>query len=119
MKRDPNIAPKVYRDLLRILNNIHFTDKAGTSFDLNLLKNDWWLQNSAVSDRITRKNGQWLINLVFAHYGLPLNLLIRDITSDANLKTAKIKGFYMKRVAAKDQRGTLEVELDQFKYCDN
>lgn len=119
MKRDLNITPKVYRNLLRFLNNIHFTDKAGTDFDLSLLKHDGWLQNSAVSDRITRKKGQWLVNLVFAHCGYPLNLLIRDITSEANLRTARIKGFYMRRVAAKDQRGTLAVELDQFNYCNN
>lgn len=106
-----------YDALLDFLNNQHFVDKPGLSSDMNFLSDDWWLRDTAVSESVVRREGMWEVQLVFAHYQNPLKLIKRVITRYASLKKAEHHAAYMRRLAAKDQRGTLKVELKDFSLC--
>ena len=108
---------KVYNSLLNLLNNQHFTECAGTSKDMDFLSEDWWLRDTAVVENIVKRGGMWEIHLVFAHYKQPHKLIKRVIDRYTSKDKAELNAWYMKRLAAKDQRGTLKVNLDDFGLC--
>ncbi|MEM1318870.1 MAG: hypothetical protein AAGG75_01370 [Bacteroidota bacterium] len=106
-----------YNELLNLMNNQHFTDHAGSAADMDFLSDDWWLRDTAVIDNVVRRDGMWEIHLVFAHYKEPRKLIKRIISRYPSKKKAELNAWYMKRLAAKDQRGTLKVDLDDFSLC--
>ena len=108
-----------YRMMLQSLDNLHFSDGVGEVRDLNFIKDDVWLYDTAVIENLERRRGTWEINLLFAHHEQPLKFLSRRITTQACPKRAAMMAFYMRRLAAKDQRGTLEVKLQDFNLSPN
>lgn len=108
-----------YQELLNMLSNQHFTDHVGKEQDLSFLYKDWWLQDTAVIDNIVQRHGLWEIHLVFAHYLRPHQLIKRVIKSTYCRNKATLQASYMRRLAAKDQRGTLRVKIEGFQICDN
>jgi len=104
----------LYAKVLDGLSNLHFTDKLGESRDLDFLPDDRWLSDTAVIDQVYVHKGLWLISLVFVHHKTPMKFLMRRITSHACPRRACMMALYMRRLAAKDQRGTLKIELDRF-----
>lgn len=104
-----------YNELLNLLNNQHFTERSGMVSDMNFLSDDEWLKDTAVIDNIVQREGMWEVQLVFAHYQSPLKLIKRVITKFTDFRKAELSATYMRRLAAKDQRGTLAVSLDDFK----
>lgn len=106
-----------YNELLNLLNNQHFTDKPGCQEDMDFLSDDWWLRDTAVIENIVKREGMWEIHLVFAHYQEPKKLIKRVISRFTCKNKAELNAWYMKRLAAKDQRGTLKVNLDDFNLC--
>ncbi len=106
-----------YEELLILLNNQHFTEKSGSELDLEFLSDDWWLRDTAVIENIVKREGMWEIHLVFAHHLEPQKLIKRVITRFTCKDKAELNAWYMKRLAAKDQRGTLKVKLDDFGLC--
>ena len=108
---------KAYTDLLNLLNNQHFTEKSGLPSDMEFLSDDWWLRDTAVMENIVKRNGMWEIHLVFAHYQEPHKLIKRVIARYASKDKAELNAWYMKRLAAKDQRGTLKVNIKDFQLC--
>ncbi len=114
MKSKFNLSSELYAQMLDRLNTLHLTDKLGFEGDLSVFENDYWLCNSAVVERIIRRNGTWDIVLVFVDYATPFKLLARRITSNTCPKRALFTATLMRRLAAKDQRGTIEVPIHQF-----
>ena len=112
-----HLDDNAYNGVLSLLNNQHFTEKAGTETDMKFLSDDWWLRDTAVVENIIRRDGMWEIQLVFAHYQQPQKLIKRVISRYTCKKKAELSASYMKRLAAKDQRGTLRVNLSDFKLC--
>lgn len=110
---------KAYNEMLNLLNNQHFTDKSGSQVDMEFLSDDWWLRDTAVVENIVKRKGMWEIHLVFAHYQEPNKLIKRIISKYPSKEKAELNAWYMRRLAAKDQRGTLKVSLADFKLCDN
>ena len=101
------------------MNERHLDDLCGEIWDLNLFYNDSWLLDSAVIDKIVPIRGNWDIYLVFADTKFPFRLIKRKITRCMTLKNAEFAADKMRRLAAKDQRGTLKVDETDFKYCFN
>ncbi len=114
-----SIDAKVYEEMLALLNGLHFTDKYGALADLAFLGEDEWLADTAVIERVVRRKGTWEVHLVFAHFRQPLRFLARHITSNASQKKALLTATYMRRLAAKDQRGTLKIDPDLFQLPRN
>jgi hypothetical protein len=112
-----NLDKNAYEELLNLLNNQHFIEKPGHQMDMNFLSDDWWLRDTAVIENIVKRNGMWEIHLVFAHHLEPQKLIKRVISRYACKNKAEMSAFYMRRLAAKDQRGTLKVNLDDFGLC--
>lgn len=108
-----------YEELLNLLNNQHFTDKRGQEKDMEFLTEDYWLRDTAVIENVVKREGMWEIHLVFAHYLEPQKLIKRVITKYTSKEKAERNAVYMKRLAAKDQRGTLTVSLTDFGLCRN
>ena len=108
---------EVYNEMLNLLNNQHFTEKPGIQADMEFLSDDWWLRDTAVVENIVKRKGMWEIHLVFAHYQQPSKLIKRVIAKYASKDKAELNAWYMKRLAAKDQRGTLKVDIKDFKLC--
>jgi hypothetical protein len=108
-----------YQEMLNLLNNQHFTEVLGSIVDFNLLFDDYWLQDSAVIENLVYRQGQWDVHLVFAHYKNPYRLIQRRITTCVGRAKAEIHAHYMKRQAAKDQRGTLTVDDRLFRFNGN
>ncbi len=119
MKAVFHVDDKIYADLLKMLNTQHFNERVGMQNDMDFIKDDRWLYDTAVIDNIWRRRGTWEINLVFAYYKQPLTFLCRNITQHVCLKRATMIANFMRRLAAKDQRGTLEVNIETFKFFQN
>ncbi|MEO1052612.1 MAG: hypothetical protein AAFX87_18410 [Bacteroidota bacterium] len=101
------------------MNMNHNDDQAGEIWDLELFYNDSWLLDSAVIDFVVCNKGNWDIHLVFADTKFPLRLIKRKITKCITLRRAQVAADSMRRLAAKDQRGTLKVDKSDFEHCLN
>lgn len=112
-----NLDNKAYANVLDLLNNQHFTNKTGNQSDMAFLSSDWWLRDTAVIENIVKREGMWEIHLVFAHYQDPQKLIKRVISRFTCKDKAELNAWYMRRLAAKDQRGTLKIDLDDFDLC--
>jgi hypothetical protein len=115
MKSFFKMDDNVYQDLLDALNNQHFMELSGDSSDMDFLNDDLWLSDTAVIDHLWRRKGIWEVHLLFAHHLRPLLFISRKITQHSCPKRATLMAFYMRRAAAKDQRGTLQVDIADFK----
>ncbi len=108
-----------YNELLNLLDNQHFTEIPGSPGDMDFLSDDWWLRDTAVIENIVQRDGMWEIQLVFAYYLAPCQLIKRCVCRYTNKDKAELSAWYMRRLAGKDQRGTLEVNIDDFNLCIN
>ncbi len=113
------ISEKAYNYLLYSLNNQHFTEQQGKEKDLNFLADDSWLGDTVVIDCVVCRRGMWEIHLIFAHYKIPCKLLKRIITHTYHFNKAAQTAYLMKKLAAKDQRGTLKLDESDFKFTHN
>ncbi|MGF7214725.1 hypothetical protein GGR92_000865 [Spirosoma lacussanchae] len=120
MRKKPfSIDQAAYANLLAGINNLHFTERKGNLSDFHLYSNDQWLADTAVIEQLTRSKGEWQVDLLFASIYNPLKFLKRHITSHVCPKRAAQQAHFMRRLAAKDQRGTLTVSADQLNPCLN
>lgn len=103
-----------YAELLAMLNNLHLTEKSGADHDLRFIYEDWWLGDTAVIENLSLVQGAWEIRLLFAHHKHPMKFLQRCIVSYSSKQKAELTAFYMRRLAAKDQRGTLTININDF-----
>lgn len=110
---------KTYHVMLCFLDNQHSLEKPADEGNLLFLKNDWWLADTAVIDNINYKKGGWEVFFTFANYKKPLQLIVRKITRCFSEGKAITASYYMRRQAAKDQRGTLAVALKDLNLCIN
>ncbi len=110
---------EAYHVMLCFLDNQHALEKPADEGNLLFLKNDWWLADTAVIDTINYQKGGWEVSLTFANYKRPLQLIVRKITRCFSEEKAKTAAHYMRRLAAKDQRGTLTVTVKDLNLCIN
>lgn len=108
-----------YNSTLRRIGELYQTERKGDHTDGTFLREDGWLIDSAVSERLSKRKGQWDIHLTFIHVRRPLTLVSRFITSRSDRKKALLTGSLMRRQAAKDQRGTIKVEDDLRRWPPN
>lgn len=108
----PNFSldDKSYLAMLAALAEVHLHDGLGHDRDLLFLRKDYWLGDTAVIDRLIRRHGTWDIHLLFAHHRFPLRFISRRITCHPCPRKAALMAGYMRRLAAKDQRGTLCID---------
>lgn len=114
-----HLDDSTYRIMLQSLDSLHLTDGVGDVRDLDFIKDDVWLFDTAVIENLARRRGTWEINLLFAHYQQPLKFLSRRITSETCPRRAALVASLMRRQAAKDQRGTLTVKLEDLNLPEN
>ncbi|HMP30969.1 MAG TPA: hypothetical protein PKD85_15285 [Saprospiraceae bacterium] len=111
---------ETYHWLLTNLNSHALHDgTSGKLKDLDFIKDDKWLTETSVIDHVCKRNGTWCIDLVFAAYKQPLKLIIRKITAYSCRKKALLHGSIFRRQAAKDQRGTLTITIEDFNISQN
>jgi hypothetical protein len=110
---------EVYHEMLCFLDNQHFIEMPADEENLLFLKNDWWLADTSVIETINYKKGGWEVYLTFANYKKPLQLIVRKIIRCYSEKKATTAAYYMRRLAAKDQRGTLTVTIKDLNLCIN
>ncbi len=108
-----HIDERVYQQMLYALHGLHILDVVGQERDLGFLQDGVWLTDSAVIESLRRVRGEWEISLVFAHYQRPMQFLRRRIISFSCKRKADLTASLMRRLAAKDQRGTLCIDPDQ------
>jgi hypothetical protein len=106
-----------YGSLLDYLGNLHLTDRPAQAGDVVFLSEDWWLGDTAVIEQVTLHRGMWQVSLVFAHHQRPLQLIRRLITQTSHQSKAQLMAALMRRLAAKDQRGTLAVRACDFNFA--
>ena len=110
---------KVYKLLLHFKQSCFDLEKKAQLDDLEFLHEDLWLQDAAVFDWVVKLNGTWQVFLVFVHFKNPFLLIKRFIKTQISAQKANIEAGYMRRLAAKDQRGTLELQKDSIHICAN
>ncbi len=104
----------LYEAVLRSLDRQFWAERVGEYCDMHFMVNDHWMRDTAVVENVIQRDGLWKIYLTFAHYKNPLLLIRREISRCFSKRTALIYGQYMRRIAAKDPRGTLEVDINDF-----
>lgn len=110
-----SIDEKTYAYMLELLHTLSRTDKRGAEEDLAFIYADYWLQDTAVIDHVVKHRGNWDVHLVFAHHEMPLKLIKRRIKSFSTKFRAEQSAYYMRKLAAKDQRGTLCTDPSKIK----
>jgi hypothetical protein len=108
-----------YKLLLAYKRSCFDTGKRGETADLEFLYEDTWLRDTVVINWVARLNGTWRIYLVFVHHKRPFLFIKRFIKTQISEPKAVMEAEYMKRLAAKDQRGTLKLEERAFDVCSN
>jgi hypothetical protein len=119
MKLPFRIDSATYAQLMKGLNEFHFVEKKGNSSDFKLFFDDLWLVDTAVIDDLHKHKGEWAVSLIFASVYNPLKFIKRYIVSHPCPKRAAQKAYFMRRLAAKDQRGTLIVNDELLNLCQN
>ncbi len=113
MKRKLYIDYDTYKWLLKSINDISLKDSVhAAKQDLDFIKDEMWLSDTAVIDRVEKRKGTYHISLVFAHFSSRFKLIIRSITHNSCPKRAALMSQVFKRQAAKDQRGTITIDED-------
>ena len=105
-----------YSHLMDFMNESHPQDLKGEIYDLNVFYDDLWLKDSAVIEHLRNFRGNWIVSLVFAFVDQPLRFIMRRITTCTTKSKATITAEYMRRLAAKDQRGTLKIKEESFNF---
>lgn len=108
------IDSDVYTSMLKYIDGFSLTEAIGKSDDANFINEDFWLQDTAVIENIECRSGEWNIYLLFAHHLSPLKFIKRKIVNVSCPKKAFLTAHYMRRQAAKDQRGTLVINMKLF-----
>ena len=108
-----------YTNMLAGLNSLYFSERKGNLTDFRLYYDDLWLADTAVIENLHLYRGEWEVELIFAYIANPLKFIKRRITSHSCPKRAAQQAHYMRRLAAKDQRGTLSVSASQLNTCLN
>ncbi len=103
---------KISPDLLDGLSILFSTEKLGLESDMDFCHDDFWLGDAAVIELLQPRKGTWEISLLFVHHRTPLKFLSRRITSHSSPKRALAMAVFMRRQAAKDQRGTLTLNIN-------
>lgn len=98
-----------YECMLERLNSESSTDQRGELIDMGLFYDDAWLMDSAVVENMIANKGNWDIYLVFVDPLHPMKFIRRKISSYFSRNKAELAGNYMRRLAAKDQRGTIKI----------
>ena len=119
MKPPFRINNNAYTQLMKGVNDMFLAEKKGDSSDFRLYFDDLWLSDTAVIDDIHKSRGEWAVDLVFASIHNPLKFIRRYIVSHPCPKRAAQKAHFMRRLAAKDQRGTLTVNIELLNLCIN
>lgn len=107
------IDETVYASMLDYIHTLATCEQYGSPKDAAFINDDFWLQDTAVIENIECRNGEWNIYLVFAHHLKPMKFIKRKIVNFVCPKRAALAAHYMRRLAAKDQRGTLVVSNKQ------
>ncbi len=111
-----SIDKKLYSEILLLLEDQYKRERLGQESDMDFLIDDSWMGETAVTENVVKTKGMWYIYLVFSHYKNPLLFIRRAISSCFTRKTALIYAAYMRRLAAKDSRGTLKMNPDDY-HC--
>ncbi len=119
MKTNFYIAPSLYESVLDILNETHFVETKGNLSDFIFLHDDIWLSDTAVIENVSLIYGLWEIELVFVLHTNYLKFIKRKIVSSYCRNKALLTASLMRRLAAKDQRGTLVVDTNRIEWCNN
>ena len=114
-----HIDNAAYTNALAGLNSLYFVERRGNRSDFHSFFEDLWLSDTAVIEHLVCIRGEWRVELVFAHMHTPLKFIKRYITSHPCPKRAAQQAYYMRRLAAKDQRGTITVSVAQLGLCRN
>jgi len=110
---------RTYALLLNYKQSSQDTCKKAPKNDMAFLEEDLWLQDTVVYDWVVKLNNSWQIFLVFVYCKNPFLLIKRFVKSHISEQKARMEGHYMRRVAAKDQRGKLEVDPHILNICPN
>jgi hypothetical protein len=105
--------------MVDFLANERSIGRPARSGDLQFIVDGAWLKDAAVMDVVSKRMGAWDVYLIFAHFKDPLHLLVRNITRCYSEKKARAVAFYIRKEAAKDRRGTLQVSLSDLDLCTN
>lgn len=121
MAVDPNfeIDSAAYNALLNRLNEVHSIDRQGDTSDFKIFSDDQWLTDAAVIDFLNYTKGEWAVELVFVCSENFQKFIVRRITSYTCPKKAALASSLMRRIAAKDQRGTIFVNTDGLLISNN
>ena len=119
MKNKAKISGRVISEMHNFLEKEKIIGRAGKQEDLYFITEGAWLKDSAVIDAISYHNGGWDVYLIFAHYKNPLQLIVRNITRCYSEQKARAAAFYIRKEAAKDRRGTLNVSIQNLGLCYN
>lgn len=113
------LCEALYSLLLDRINALPYEEKQGSTEDLLFMSNEFWLQDTAVIDHVMLRKGMYYVTLVFSHHSIPYRWLCRGICGYADVKKAILGAHYMRRQAAKDQRGTLTISMERYMLNNN
>ena len=119
MSMPRKIGKYVLLEMNNFLDNEKYVGQVAQPDDVLFITDGSWLKDAAVIDAISCRQGAWDVDLIFAHYRNPLQLIVRNITRCFNEQKAKATAFYIRKEAAKDRRGTLNVSINDLDLCKN
>jgi hypothetical protein len=99
--------------------NIFYADFPGNEADLWFLQEDDWLKDSAVNSLIWERKGRFHVAMVMAWIHHPMRLVCRYLQHYPSLDKATLHADLFCRTAQKDERGTLQINWNDWNICTN
>jgi len=119
MSSQRKISEHVLSEMYHFLDNEKYVGRIAHPGDMLFITDGSWLKDAAVIEVISSRQGAWDVYLIFAHYRNPLQLIVRNITRCFSEQKALTAAFYIRKEAAKDRRGTLNVSIKDLDLCSN
>ena len=99
--------------------NIVYADYPGSAADLHFLQEDGWLMDCAVNGLVTPGKGRWEVAIVLAWVHYPMRFVCRHLQHYPTLAKAQLHANLFCRTAQKDERGTLQIDWNDWNICTN
>ena len=94
-------------------------ERVSSHEDLHFKNAESWLTDAAIIDLVLKRDGQYLVGLVFAKPDEGSEFIIRYIRTCPTLKSAETTANFMKCLAVKDPKGTARISEGSYLLFDN
>ncbi|GAB4015784.1 hypothetical protein GCM10028808_42080 [Spirosoma migulaei] len=118
-KRSFYIDKGAYANLLAGIGSLHTTERKGNLSDFQVYADNTWLADTVIIEQLTRSQGEWQVELLFASIHNPLKFLKQRMIANSCPERAAQQAHVMRKLTANDRRRDITMSIGQMNICSN